>query len=293
MVKRLLMDWWVHFKETIEKIENSPVVKLVTVLGFFAVFVSLYWQWGEILSGREERKQEAIARNWSILTTQAPGNSGKVSALQYLAFIGQPLEGIDLSCSLMNGLEKIVDENGQSYLSCEQPVYLVNLQLNGNETSHNISLRNADFRGADLFQSQLIKVDLSYTDLVDTNLVGAKLNYSNLSSTYFHSAIYAKTDFTGTWAWSDTPPESLSDYLGPQYFCEPDNKLITARRKRNHDTVCKTNPKYIPFKNFLSECQELGLKSSESIKAFNSSEAPDVEWCEFQTGEPYLPNNSS
>ena len=83
----------------------------VLVIGAFAAaLITLlvdttvgYWTYNAIRAENDARVEERVAREedrvhraWSILTTKASGNSGKVSALEYLAARGTSLWGIDL-----------------------------------------------------------------------------------------------------------------------------------------------------------------------------------------------------
>lgn len=129
------------------------------------------------------RTEDRIARAWQLVTTKAPGNSGKIETIEYLHSENWwwpfkqrvPLVGIDLS----------KETHGNS-------VYLQGLRL--------VSARmpNANLSGA-----RLIGANLKRTQLNNSNLSGADLAYSNLSYTYssdvdFSSAILSRADISNS-----------------------------------------------------------------------------------------------
>ena len=75
----------------VKGIEESPYVRLVAIIG---ILIIPYQFWAglkvnratlvEISAAANERTYEARARNWGLLTETAPGNSGKVQALESL-----------------------------------------------------------------------------------------------------------------------------------------------------------------------------------------------------------------
>ncbi len=117
-----------------------------------------------------DRVEERTVRAWQVLTTKAPGNSGKREALEYLnsesslCFLAGckrrvPLTGIDLSV-----------EEGQ------EGTYLV---------------------GANLVFAELAEADFSSAWFYDANLSGAMLNSADFSSTSL-----TRTNFSGAFLYS-------------------------------------------------------------------------------------------
>lgn len=173
------------------------------------------------LEDRQTRRDEAINRAWSILTTPATGNSGKREALEYLASQGVSLMGIDLSCEKMGGGWDPVEKD------CEIPVYLSGLTLsklsNGaiDLLGANLSgafledaeLQNADLwganlegtvlwaadlRGASLEEAQMSGVDLSYARLSGANLREAELSNAGLGGSDLSDARLSGADLAGS-----------------------------------------------------------------------------------------------
>ena len=94
---------------------------LATVVG---LVVASWGLWEQVRNSRDDalaRSDDALARNWTLVTTPASGNSGKVQALEYLASKGKALDGIDLSCKTMRG----IDRNDKGQETCERPPYLI------------------------------------------------------------------------------------------------------------------------------------------------------------------------
>ena len=101
------------------------VATLGGLIGIIIAAVALIFTVIELQEARESRDAEAIARNWTILTTKASDNSGKVRALEYLASKDESLSGKDLSCRTVRGTDK--DENNKD--SCHHPTFLEGLNL--------------------------------------------------------------------------------------------------------------------------------------------------------------------
>ena len=143
-----------------------------------------------------DRVNERAVRAWTIVTTAAPGNSGKKEALEYLnsdvelcfdwlwgwcAFVWKkktPLGGIDLSHSRL-GLAQ--PPQGLSGLGLAgRGVYLQYANLPEADLSHaNLSGANlfeANLSGATFLRANLSNAFLLMTDLSDANLTGANLS---------------------------------------------------------------------------------------------------------------------
>lgn len=99
---------------------------LAIIIAVFALLFQIYQlreQSHEWQQEKMARQEERIARAWQLLTTRAPGNSGKVQALEFLAKNDVPLVNLDLSCSTNGGKW---DTNNKS---CSGGVYLDGLDL--------------------------------------------------------------------------------------------------------------------------------------------------------------------
>ena len=144
----------------------------------------------EIEDSRETRREDAIARAWSLLTTPATGNSGKREALEYLAGQGVSLTGIDLSCAKMGGgwdAEK---------KKCDNPVYLVGLTLKA-PAGQQVDLHGAHLEGADLWGAHLEKADLWQAHLEGANLRRADLEGADLWEAHLEGADLWKAHLEG------------------------------------------------------------------------------------------------
>ena len=129
-----------RFSRPLETI--AIVIALITLIAQLLVSLLQYNEWQEESKARHE---ERSARAWQILTTNAPGNSGKVEALEFLARNNVPLTDIDLSCKSNDGLW-LEDRN-----FCEAGrVYLRNLDLSMQNIGYRVNLKGANFSGADL-----------------------------------------------------------------------------------------------------------------------------------------------
>nr|WP_319516574.1 pentapeptide repeat-containing protein [uncultured Cohaesibacter sp.] len=142
---------------------------------------------------REENRQSQIVQSWQIVTTKAPGNSGKKEALERLYKTGQSLEGIDLSCEAMGGGWH--ERTSQSYESCDRPTILRDVSLPGTNLSK-ANLNGADLGNANLEGIRAEPIKAAGADLTNTNLQTAKIKWAvfdgakfyntNLQDTHFH-----------------------------------------------------------------------------------------------------------
>lgn len=175
-----------------------------------------------------DRHDDRITRAWQLVTTSAPGNSGKGPALEYLnsetwvpepyrsffsTFIKLkeriPLNGIDLSKTNHRGAVDISSANLEH-------ANLEYSNLEYSDLSHSTLrqamlsgafLKGSDFSNADLSDTDLSGVNLSWAFLVsanvsDANLAGAVLSYAHLSKadlsgTNFINANLSNADLSG------------------------------------------------------------------------------------------------
>lgn len=163
--------------------EIEPWGILLAVVGLFLSLIALGFEY-------VDKVEERTVRAWQLVTTKAPGNSGKAEALEYLnrrvgLCIGSncllalkdqtPLTGIDLS-------------KGEG-----QPrVYLRGADLDGaNFFEANLAgadLRGASLRGASLRDAVLDGADLSDANLAEADLTRANLNGASLNGAILHAA---------------------------------------------------------------------------------------------------------
>lgn len=181
--------------------------RIVLMATLISIGLGTWAYWEE----RETRRDEAIARAWSLLTTPATGNSGKREALEYLAGQGVSLRGIDLSCAKMGGgwdAEK---------KECGTPVYLEGLTLKAPDGQRvdlrgahleganlrgahleGVNLRETHLQGADLWEAHLEGADLTGAHLVEANLFGARLVRADLVRAHLERAFLRRVRLEGT-----------------------------------------------------------------------------------------------
>ena len=170
----------------------EPVVILLAIVGFMF----------EITDRREER----TARAWQLVVAKAPGNSGKIQALEYLNsqdpdwLLGWWLWAkrqtllIEIDLTPPDLADKWKGKEKASHIvnlrDCPNTTFLVGVQLpnavlNGarlpcaNLTSAN--LRGAKLNRANLSGARLFKTNLKGAVLIQTNLVGAHILKTDLS----------------------------------------------------------------------------------------------------------------
>lgn len=184
----------------------EPVAILAAVIGLFVAL--------------NDRQEERITRAWQLLTTKAPGNSGKIEALQYLNRQIFPnwllwfpltkeqvsLQGIDLMPPILaEKWKQTPKEKRESVDNCTQLTYLQKVKLPDailvNATLVCSDLRAADLRGAylreaDLQGASLWEADLQGADLQEVNLRGADLREADL-----RGANLWETDLQGASLW--------------------------------------------------------------------------------------------
>jgi Pentapeptide repeats (8 copies) len=220
--------FWIFFERSIALMTLASIS--------FGVFV--YYE------EHKDRRETATTNAWSLITTPAPGNSGKRDALQYLVNSGVSVRGIDISCEAMKG------NWNENRMTCQRPTFLEGLQFTppnfayvdffgANMDGANLSnsdlnfasleratFRGAYFRNADLSRAALYKTNFeranlknvsfqgSYaigTSFVRANLTGSNFQDANISGADFsESSGIEDSNFSGAWFWDDLPPIGLN-----------------------------------------------------------------------------------
>ena len=154
----------------------EPLAILIVIVAFFNEF--------------SYRHEERTARSWQLLTTRAPGNSGKVEALEYLNSRKIPLEEIDLTPPILaKQWERTPKEKRAPVEVCPQFTYLRKVELHEAKLAYatlvcahllEANLRGADLMKADLQSAFLMNADLRNADLARTDLRGADLTSADL-----------------------------------------------------------------------------------------------------------------
>ena len=184
-------------------LRSHPFVVVMETAGL----VGLVFAVGLFVYELRERQDERIARAWSLLTTPAPGNSGKREALEYLnreygclpfgwqiSAVGKcwkqhtPLTGVDLS---------IATHRGRVHLN---RIELPQATLQG-ANFRGAGLRQAVFSAANLGAADLSRTTLQNADLSRANLTLANLSESRLVLADLSNAFLTSANLTDTVLW--------------------------------------------------------------------------------------------
>ena len=183
----------------------------IDLWGLRIAVIALTLSTAAFLLDYNDRVEERTVRAWQLLTTPAPGNSGKIQALEYLnredgLICGEwtrplqvwreewvkteclltlkartPLVGIDLS-SGNNGTPDNPNDDPQG-------AYLLGVNLNG-ANLRGADLRNVSLTHAELFLADLSAANLRGADLTDAILRGAVLTDADLTDADLSGALY-------------------------------------------------------------------------------------------------------
>ena len=96
-----LLVWLQRFRQSI----THQLIETLAPWGVLLTAASLALGAFQFLKEIEDRATERNVRAWQLVTTAAPGNSGKREALEYLNREGVLLQGIDLSPQVKNNLD--------------------------------------------------------------------------------------------------------------------------------------------------------------------------------------------
>lgn len=179
----------------------EPVFAAFAAIG---VFIALAALWTDLIS----RNQERTARAWQIVAAEAPGNTGKVAALEYLHGRKHPLNGIDVSpnsvtfswdCRYRVYLPYLELPRAQvqdANLSCadiksDLPHRLASLDdaLLHNSKLIRTNAERTSFRGAELISADFRAAQLGQADFTGATLSRTNFQYANMSGVIFDSTI--------------------------------------------------------------------------------------------------------
>lgn len=149
----------------------------------------------------------AIISAWQILNTRAAGNSGKSSAIEVLVRFDQPLDGLNISCEAMGGvdqdyspdcrfrtlLEDLSAPNARMQGASFDDVELDRANLSGSVLVFASFLRS-DLRGANLAGANLRSADMDYTFLASANVTKANLYRASLSGAMLYAADFSEAE---------------------------------------------------------------------------------------------------
>ena len=172
-----------------------------------------------------DRTEERTVHAWQLLTTPAPGNSGKREALEYLN--GQPWYWPVRQRSSLTGVDLSEARHGGGVHLARTKLRSANLKgsnFDGADLSGS-DLAGSDFFGASFRNASLNGANLRGADLRKADLRGADLSQSNLTDALLHSANIGNTVFvnvTGLLIWNMVgacfEPESKPIGLDPEIF---------------------------------------------------------------------------
>ncbi len=185
-------------RETIEKsmmhifvdwLNDWHVTRLFQAAGSFLLILTLVGFYFDY----QGRQQSRIVDAWQLITTKAPGNSGKKEALEYLNSIRQPLTGIDLSTNKKNW------ESGVYLMWANLPrVFFSQAKLdNANLSFANLEralLSSANLNEANLTGTNLTSANLKRANLINANLLNAQLKNADLSNANLLGAMLSNAD---------------------------------------------------------------------------------------------------
>ena len=190
-------SWWRRLHKAVVAI--APWSILLAVL---ALFLSVIQFWMEY----EDRVNERVVRAWQLVTTAAPGNSGKRAALEYL----NKEDGLLCFDWLQGDLEWLYGEENRDtrciiLMKPRTPLLGIDLsppnigQSTNPEKPIGAYLHETDLSGANLSNANLRFANLSHADLRDAdlrnaNLSGAILHFADLRGADLRSAILPDTD---------------------------------------------------------------------------------------------------
>ena len=166
-----------------EVIRSWGFFRIVRVIEFAAVIIAIFAFFNDLNYRHEER----IARAWQLLTTPAPGNSGKGGALEYLNSRGVALMGIDLTPPILAEQWKQIPI-GERELEGECPQYT---------HLRNVRLSEAVLVDAVLVCTHLIESNLQGANLLRAKLQGAVFLMTELQGAFFVNAELQGADLAG------------------------------------------------------------------------------------------------
>ena len=180
----------------------KAIVTVIEVTGILAGFVAFIAEFGY------HKLEERTSRSWQLLTTEAPGNSGKIEALEYLNRQRIPdflvwlpffkkqvsLRGIDLSPPILSEWKKqALSKEREEIEWCSQHTYLRGVRLSQADLSWASlacsDLEGANLRGAILGHTDLRRARLEGADLREVNLKNADLRRASLIDADLRGAI--------------------------------------------------------------------------------------------------------
>jgi uncharacterized protein YjbI with pentapeptide repeats len=175
----------------VDWIDNWHVTRLFQAIGSFLLVLTIVGFYFDY----EDRKQGRIVDAWQLITTKAPGNSGKKEALEYLNSIRQPLTGIDLSTNKENGESGVYLERANLSRAFFGQAKLDNANLSFTNLERAL-LNSANLNEANLMGTNLTSANLIRANLINANLLNAQLNNVDLANANLEGAYLLSANLT-------------------------------------------------------------------------------------------------
>lgn len=262
-----------------------------TLVAVLAFPVDMAWRF---LVDRPIQREEAIARAWTIVHTNAVGNSGKVEALQALNRLGVYLTSLDLSCTKQGAKLEPKKDFDEDYrpTSCDYSPYFGNLNLDDGKL-HNVNFQGVNLKASSFADSEIDKANITWANADYSNFARARLysidfsyteiTNSNFSSTYISDCKITQTHFET----ADFRESAISN-------CDAQNGILVLSNFENAE-IRSTDftHAYIHFVNFQ------GAHFIDTIFGTNRFEAINLSGTEFVVSRDcnsintckYLPRN--
>lgn len=177
-----------YLSDRVAGFEANAFTRLFVILAIFAFPIQFALDW----NGRQDQRE---IEAWTLLTTAALGNSGKVEAIQFLAGKGVNLTGIDLSCEIMRGLPPGQNCDGRTYLRgldlAEVEADLTDAILTQTD------LRDAQLQGISAFSTDFSRAVAWRANFEAASMNGAVFVQAELNAASFKGANLEGADFSG------------------------------------------------------------------------------------------------
>lgn len=197
--------------------------RIAPIFTFVSLSLGVYFYFEEAA----DRHNQRLIAAWQLISTPANGNTGKISALEFLSTANRPLVGIDLSC---------IPKDTTHGPRCYSGVYLEAVNLAGANLT-NANFEGADMPGANLTGAVLHRTNLAAVDLTNAQVANAQMTHTLFAEASVEGVVFDGTDlgdatflfthlsaadftharnldtaeFIDAWAWDDRPPLGLPD----------------------------------------------------------------------------------
>lgn len=170
-----------HLHRFANWLNNWHLTRIMAALSSLTILLFVFSQYKQLEIWTEEsntRKEERTARAWQIVTTIAPGNSGKKWALQYLANVAhEKLSGVNVSRDLHGG--RVYLGNVTLTHSVIDDANFEGAIAENSNFSHS-NCESSDFSASELNGAYFVAANLGGANFSDANMLGAILSGADL-----------------------------------------------------------------------------------------------------------------